>query len=111
MKEYTTYQIVIDLQSNNPSRKKDCNQYKGNLLELAPEDGSEAFCLCKFGYAGSSCEDKVEKSSSILDSEDLKKWAEKLHVPGMFDLMDAIEESTEVISNHVTKVKVKSESI
>ena len=75
-------------------------------MDLAPGDGSEAFCVCKYGYAGENCEKKVQKqSSSILESAELRKWSEKLRVPGMFDLMDAIERSTEVITDHVTKVK------
>ena len=75
-------------------------------MDLAPGDGSEAFCVCKYGYAGENCEKKVQKqSSSILESAELRKWSEKLQVPGMFELMDAIERSTEVITDHVTKVK------
>ena len=75
-------------------------------MDLAPGDGSEAFCVCKYGYAGEKCEKKVQKqSSSILESAELRKWSETLQVPGMFDLMDAIEKSTEVITDHVTKVK------
>ena len=75
-------------------------------MGLAPGDGSEAFCICKYGYAGENCELKVQKqsSSSILESEELKKWSQNLQVPGMFDLMDAIERSTEAITDHVTKV-------
>ena len=106
VKEYTTYQVVIDLQSTNPTPMRNCSEYGGNLMDLAPGDGSEAFCVCKYGYAGENCEKKVQKqSSSILESAELRKWSEKLQVPGMFDLMDAIERSTEVITDHVTKVK------
>ena len=105
VKDYTTYQIVVDLQTTNPEPKKNCSFHGGTSLNLAPDDGSETFCVCKFGYAGENCEEKVmRQSSSILESKELQKWSEKLHVPGMFDLMDAIEKSTEVISNHVTKV-------
>ena len=105
IKEYTRYQVVIDLQTLETSPKPECDQYGGNLLDLAPGDGSEAFCVCKYGYAGYNCGEKVIKeSSAVLESMDLMKWSEKLHVPGMFDLMDAIEKSTEVITDHVTKV-------
>ena len=97
---------MIDVQSLNPTPKRDCSEYGGNLMDLAPGDGSEAFCICKYGYAGENCELKVQKqsSSSILESEELKKWSQNLQVPGMFDLMDAIERSTEAITDHVTKV-------
>ena len=102
IKKYTTYQIVINLHSLFPSKNQNCNQDGGDLLELAPGDGSEAFCLCKYGYTGPSCEEKViRQSSSILESEDFKKFAENLYVSEMFEK----ETVTEAISNYFTKVK------
>ena len=70
-------------------------------------DGSEAFCVCKNGFFGENCDDKVfRQSSSILQSKELQKWTAHLQVPGMFDLMNAIEESTEVITDHITMVNM-----
>ena len=61
--------------------------------------------MCNRGYTGDECEEKIVRpSASILDMPELEVWKKKLKVPGMFDLMDAIEKSAEVITNHVTEV-------
>ena len=70
---------------------------------MSPHDGSEAFCVCKYGFIGKSCE--IQKQySSIGKSEELKIWHENMQVPGMIDLFRKIEDSTESISKHVTEV-------
>ena len=69
------------------------------------DDGNEDFCFCNSGYLGDGCEDKIRKAtSSILEMPELDEWRKNLKVPGMFDLMDAIEKSAEEITNHVTEV-------
>jgi hypothetical protein len=35
---------------------------------------------------------------------ELEVWKKKLKVPGMYDLIDAIEKSAEEITSHVTEV-------
>ena len=101
----TTFQIVVSLDAPVSVPKQNCSKEGGYLRDLAPKDGIESFCVCKYGYAGEQCNEKVLKpSSAVLDTDKLKKWKEKTQVPGMFDLLDAIEKSTTVVTDHVTKV-------
>ena len=98
----TTYQILIVLQNPKTPVSEPC--FDGRRLALT-NDGNEEFCLCNRGYTGDECEEKIVRpSASILDMPELEVWKKKLKVPGMFDLMDAIEKSAEVITNHVTEV-------
>ena len=103
----TTYQILIVLQNPKTPVSEPCSTtVGGRRLALTNEGyGNEDFCLCKKGYIGDQCDEKnVRPSASILDMPELEVWKKKLKVPGMYDLIDAIEKSAEEITSHVTEV-------
>ena len=105
----STYQILIVLQNPKTLVSEPCSTVGGKRLALTNKGygmhGNEEFCLCKKGYIGDQCDEKiVTPSASILDMPELEVWKKKLKVPGMFDLMDAIQKSAEEITSHVTEV-------
>ena len=102
----TTYQISIVLQSPKTPSSEPCSNRGGKRLPLTKDgDGNEEYCMCKSGFLGDICEDKIKRiTSNIMDMSELDEWKKNLKVPGMFDLMDAIEKSAEEITNHVTEV-------
>ena len=102
----TVYQILIVLQNPKTPVSEPCSTVGGKRLALTNKGyGNEEFCLCKKGYIGDQCDEKiVTPSASILDMPELEVWKKKLKVPGMFDLIDAIQKSAEEITSHVTEV-------
>ena len=94
--------MVLD----NPTKPKpeDCSYPEGKILSLT-EDGNEAFCMCDQKHTGENCIEKIPPMVNTADFPQLEVWKKKLKVPGMFDLMHAIEESTEKIIDHVTVVR------
>merc|ERR1711962_1831310 len=99
-----TIRMVIKAPGTPPEAK--CPQHKriAHIKVAEEQEGSESFCICKDKYVGSECEFKMPttKSNKLLENilEELD-----LRVPGMYDLMESIENVAETVTVEHNKTR------